>query len=205
MLFNSYIFLFGFLPITLLGYFVLALRSVRLGAGWLALASLVFYGYWDVRYVPLLLGSIVFNFLIGARINAAARTRRAGRLLAVGVTGNLLLLGYFKYADFFLGSIAAISGREIGALGIVLPLGISFFTFTQIAYLADARIGKASEYSATNYLLFVTYFPHLIAGPILHHREMMPQFADPATYRLRAENLAVGSTTSAQRSTQQAL
>ena len=194
MLFNSYTFLFAFLPIALLGYFVLARWSIKLAAGWLALASLVFYGYWDFHYVPLLLASIAFNYFVGAQINAAAGTKRAGRLLAAGVTVNLLLLGYFKYADFFLGSIATIVGDQVEMLGVILPLGISFFTFTQIAYLADARVGKASEYSATNYVLFVTYFPHLIAGPILHHREMMPQFADPATYRLRASNFAIGTT-----------
>jgi D-alanyl-lipoteichoic acid acyltransferase DltB (MBOAT superfamily) len=194
MLFNSYIFLFAFLPVTLVGYFLLARRSIKLAAGWLALASLFFYGYWDFHYVPLLLASIAFNFFVGNRINAAAGTKRAGRLLAIGVTVNLLLLGYFKYADFFLTSVAAVVGDQVEALGVILPLGISFFTFTQIAYLADARIGKASEYSATNYVLFVTYFPHLIAGPILHHREMMPQFADAATYRLRASNFAIGTT-----------
>ena len=99
MLFNSYIFLFGFLPVTLLGYFLLARRSIKVAAAWLALASLFFYGYWDFHYVPLLLASIAFNYLVGDRINAAAGTKRAGRLLAVGVAVNLLLLGYFKYAS----------------------------------------------------------------------------------------------------------
>ncbi len=193
MLFNSYAFLLLYLPITLVGYFLLARRDIRYAAGWLALASLLFYGYWDFHYFPLLLASIVFNFVVGGRINRAAGTPAATRLLAFGVAVDLALLGYFKYADFFLDSIAALTGDPPPHLGIILPLGISFFTFTQIAYLADARIGKAREYNFTNYVLFVTYFPHLIAGPILHHKEMMPQFADPETYRIRAGNFAVGS------------
>jgi D-alanyl-lipoteichoic acid acyltransferase DltB (MBOAT superfamily) len=193
MLFNSYAFLLGFLPMTILGYFLLARVRVTLAAAWLGLMSIFFYGYWDFHYVPLLLASILFNFAVGARINRAAGTATAGRLLAFGVIVDLALLGYFKYADFFLDSAAAVLGHDPRHLGIILPLGISFYTFTQIAYLADARIGKAREYNFTNYVLFVTYFPHLIAGPILHHREMMPQFAAAETYRLRASNFAVGS------------
>jgi len=193
MLFNSYTFLLGFLPVTLLGYFVLARVRVTWAAAWLALASIWFYGYWDLHYVPLLLASIIFNFVVGGKINAAAGTAAATRLLAFGVAVNLCLLAYFKYADFFLANLAAITAIPLEPLGVILPLGISFFTFTQIAYLADARIGKAREYNFTNYVLFVTYFPHLIAGPILHHREMMPQFAASETYRLRASNFSVGS------------
>ncbi len=193
MLFNSYTFLLGFLPVTLIAYFVLARFQVKWAAAWLALASLWFYGYWDLHYVPLLLASITFNFIVGGRINAVAGTPAATRLLVFGVAVNLGLLAYFKYADFFLTNLAVLTDAPLEPLGIILPLGISFFTFTQIAYLADARAGKAREYNFTNYVLFVTYFPHLIAGPILHHREMMPQFASPDTYRLRASNFAVGS------------
>jgi D-alanyl-lipoteichoic acid acyltransferase DltB (MBOAT superfamily) len=195
MLFNSYAFLFLFLPITAVGYFLLARRvGIQAAAAWLALASLFFYGYWDYHYVPLLLASIACNFVVGGRINAAHGTSRGKRLLIVGVAVNLALLAYYKYADFFLSSVATIAGEHIKPLGIILPLGISFFTFTQIAYLADAYIGKAKEYNFTNYVLFVTYFPHLIAGPILHHREMMPQFASRETYILRASNMSVGFT-----------
>lgn len=194
MLFNSYAFLLLFLPVSLLGYFLLArVAGKSAAAAWLAGASLFFYGYWDFHYVPLLLASISFNFLIGSRIGRHAGTPLATRLLAWGVATNLALLGYFKYADFFLGTVATLTDAPIEPLHIILPLGISFFTFTQIAYLADARLGKAKEYNFTNYVLFVTYFPHLIAGPILHHKEMMPQFADSATYRFQSSNLAVGS------------
>ena len=197
MLFNSYEFIFGFLPIVFLGFLWLASVSHFLAAGWLTLASLFFYGWWNPAYVGLLLGSIVFNFMIGVSIGRASgqgQRRRARWLLTAGVTGDLALLGYYKYADFFLRNVDALAGTHYAGLGIVLPLGISFFTFTQIAYLADAYQGKAREYRFVHYALFVTYFPHLIAGPVLHHKEMMPQFALASTYRLRWENIAVGLT-----------
>ncbi len=197
MLFNSYAFIFGFLPIVLLGFLWLAGVSHFLAAGWLTLASLLFYGWWNPAYVGLLLGSIVFNFMIGVAIGRDAgrgQRRRARWLLTAGVAGDLALLGYYKYAGFFLRNLDALAGTQYAWLDIVLPLGISFFTFTQIAYLADAYQGKAREYRFVHYALFVTYFPHLIAGPILHHGEMMPQFALASTYRLRWENISVGLT-----------
>jgi len=197
MLFNSLPFLFLFLPLTLAGFFALGRYNRKLAAGWLAAASLVFYGWWNVTYVTLLLGSMIFNYQVGTaivRARAGGESRRAGRLLALGVTANLVLLGYYKYANFFLDSVNAALGTGYSLGEIILPLGISFFTFTQIAFLADAREGKAEEYSPVHYALFVTYFPHLIAGPILHHREMMPQFAQPSIYRVSAENLSVGLT-----------
>jgi len=113
-------------------------------------------------------------------------------VLVLGIVFNLGLLGYYKYADFFIANVNAVLGSHVGLLHVALPLGISFFTFTQIAYLVDAWKGKAAEYSATNYLLFVTFFPHLLAGPIIHHKEMMPQFADPALKRFDWENFARG-------------
>jgi alginate O-acetyltransferase complex protein AlgI len=196
-LFNSYQFIFGFLPIVFLGFLWFARTSHFLAAGWLTLASLFFYGWWNPAYIGLLLGSILFNFMIGVAIGRAAgrnQRRRARWLLIVGIAGDLGLLGYYKYADFFLRNVDAVLGTHFSGLGIVLPLGISFFTFTQIAYLADAYKGEAREYRFVHYGLFVTYFPHLIAGPILHHKEMMPQFAEAETYRLKWENLAVGLT-----------
>jgi D-alanyl-lipoteichoic acid acyltransferase DltB (MBOAT superfamily) len=126
---------------------------------------------------------------------SAARGVPARRgLLCLGVAANLALLGYFKYANFFVDNLDAALGLGWHLEPIVLPLGISFFTFTQIAYLVDAFRGEAREYNGMHYALFVTYFPHLIAGPVLHHKEMMPQFADPATYRPRWSNFAVGLT-----------
>jgi D-alanyl-lipoteichoic acid acyltransferase DltB (MBOAT superfamily) len=195
MLFNSYIFLFAFLPATYVGYFGLTRFAPHLAKPWLAAASFVFYGAWDIRFVPILAGSIVVNFMIGARIAralAGGQHAAARRVLALGIVANLALLGWFKYANFFVQTAGAIAGTvwELGA--IVLPLGISFFTFTQIAYLADAAQGRAREYDPIDYCLFVTYFPHLIAGPILHHAEMMPQFGRPAAQRRDAGLLDIG-------------
>ena len=192
MLFNSYAFIFVFLPLTLAGFFLIGRFSTAYAAAWLAAASLVFYGYWNVVYVPLLLASIVFNHGVGVRL--AARPSRA--LLTAGVSANLLLLGYFKYADFFVGNLntLGIPGEGLTLPGVILPLGISFFTFTQIAFLVDVHQRKAAEPSFIHYGLFVTYFPHLIAGPVLHHKEMMPQFARAESYRFEWENFAVGLT-----------
>ena len=192
MLFNSYPFMFLFLPITLAGFFGLARLDRRLAAAWLVLASLFFYGWWNPRYLALLGGSIVFNHLMGLSIARALNAQARRRLLIVGIVGDLSLLAYYKYADFLLSSIGILAHRDLGRIGVVLPLGISFFTFTQIAFLVDVSRGIATEVNPIHYGLFVTYFPHLIAGPVLHHKEMMPQFDRPTTYRPRANELASG-------------
>ncbi|MBI1175175.1 MAG: MBOAT family protein [Sideroxydans sp.] len=197
MLFNSYGFIFLYLPVVVLGFFQLARLDHRYAAAWLALASLFFYGYWNPAYIGLLLGSIVANYSFGtwiAKAGVKGDDRGKKRLLVAAITANLLLLGYYKYANFFLGSVNDVAGTHWSFGEIILPLGISFFTFTQIAFLVDTYQGKVKEYNFVHYLLFVTYFPHLIAGPILHHKEMMPQFAHAATYRFSYENMAVGST-----------
>ncbi|HJV74666.1 MAG TPA: MBOAT family protein [Noviherbaspirillum sp.] len=191
MLFNSFAFLFLFLPITAAVFFVLAKKSQGLAAGWLAAASLFFYGWWSLLYLPLLICSIVFNYWSGLRIaHATGSARRYWLIFAIII--DLGLLAYFKYADFFISTINAIAQSDVDALNIILPIGISFFTFTQIAFLVDTYQEKVREYRFLHYLLFVTYFPHLIAGPVLHHKEMMPQFAEAATYRLSLKNLAIG-------------
>jgi D-alanyl-lipoteichoic acid acyltransferase DltB (MBOAT superfamily) len=197
LLFNSFPFIFLFLPGALAGFFLLGRVSDRLAAGWLTVASLVFYGWWDVRYVALLLGSIGFNFVLGTRIARQRNSRglSGGKtLLVVAIIANLALLAYFKYAIFFLTNLQALTGQFVTLSDIALPLGISFFTFTQIAFLVDAHRGIAHEYRFMHYALFVSYFPHLIAGPILHHREMMPQFRQRTTYKLNWESIAVGLT-----------
>lgn len=192
MLFNSFEFLGVFLPITFLGFFLLARYSEKASAGWLAAASIVFYGWWSVAYIPLLLASVVLNYFAGMRIGHGPAEQKRAWLWAA-VIANLGLLAYFKYADFLVGSVNAVAHTDFLLLNVVLPIGISFFTFTQIAFLVDTYQGKVREYRFVHYLLFVTYFPHLIAGPVLHHKEMMPQFADPKTYRLSYANIAVGS------------
>jgi alginate O-acetyltransferase complex protein AlgI len=192
MLFNSHAFLFGFLPVVLLAYFAAARRGGEWANAVLAAASLFFYGWWDVRYLPLLLGSIAVNYACSLRIRAAAGRAR-GRWLTFAVAANLALLGWYKYAGFFAGAAAALTGWQVPLVKIVLPVGISFFTFTQIAFLVDTARGLVRESRFLHYLLFVTYFPHLVAGPVLHHREMMPQFADRANLVPRASNFAIGA------------
>ena len=193
MLFNSYVFLLAYLPVTVAGFFMLGRRSQLWAAAWLAGASLFFYGWWDYRYLPLLLGSVVLNYACAALL-ARGRGGHRKALLTVAVAANLGLLGYYKYAGFFVASVAELLAQPLPALHVILPVGISFFTFTQIAFLVDTYRGQARESRFVHYLLFVTYFPHLIAGPVLHHKEMMPQFAARRTFRLSAGNVAVGST-----------
>ena len=194
MLFNSYVFIFLFLPLTLAGFSAcshfLGPRAAKL---WLTCLSLFFYGWWNPLYLGLIIPSILGNFWMGRVISSRSR---AGLSFAphvyFAIGANLLLLGYFKYANFFVDNINLISGWNWTLDKIVLPLGISFFTFTQIAYILDARQGKLSENTLEDFLLFVTFFPHLIAGPVIHHSEMMPQFEDPKTYRFHWDNFAIG-------------
>jgi D-alanyl-lipoteichoic acid acyltransferase DltB (MBOAT superfamily) len=198
MLFNSYVFIFAFLPLTLAVFYLLGAYARRADVAiiWLVLASLLFYGWWNPRYLVLIIASMMFNYWVGMSLSRSLDSGAGHRriLLAFGVGANLLLLGYYKYANFFVQNVDAAFGLGWQMQHIVLPLGISFFTFTQIAYLVDAFRGEAREYNAMHYGLFVTFFPHLIAGPVLHHKEMMPQFGDPATYRPRWSNFAVGLT-----------
>jgi alginate O-acetyltransferase complex protein AlgI len=191
LLFNSYQFLLLFLPITLVGYFAIGKHSRPLGLTWLALCSLFFYAWWDWRYLGLLSVSILLNFWFGRRIATASQTRKSVWLtVAIGL--NLILLTYYKYADLFIATANQSFGTNVGLLHVVLPLGISFFTFTQIAYLVDVYGGKANETKFIPYVLFVTYFPHLIAGPVLHHAQMMPQFLKSHIFKPRVWLFVVG-------------
>jgi D-alanyl-lipoteichoic acid acyltransferase DltB (MBOAT superfamily) len=163
---------------------------------WLLGASLLFYGYWNIKFLPLLLGSIFWNYYCGfLLIQSEARNisnLQRKIIVSFGIIVNLLLLGYFKYTDFFIANINFISKQNFSLLHLVLPIGISFFTFTQIAYLVDAYKDTAQEYSFINYGLFVTFFPHLLAGPIIHHREMMPQFDQMRNKMINYKNIVEG-------------
>lgn len=195
MLFNSYEFLFLFLPATLLGYYWIARKGHEPAIAWLVLASLFFYGWWNPVYLLLLIVSMLVNFGVGGILDKAhcSDMRHRGKAwLIVGVAFNLLLLGYFKYANFTINSLNTLADTDFHLDAIVLPLAISFFTFQQIAYLVDAHQGRAREYRFAHYALFVTFFPQLIAGPIVHHRDMLPQFMQPGSLSPRAANISIG-------------
>ncbi len=200
MLFNSPAFLFLFLPVTVLGFELFGRLGRTWVIAWLALASLVFYAAWNPVFVLLLLASVTLNYAFAWRIGRAApssTTRR--RWLAAGVTLNLLILFRYKYLAHLLLVLHGL-GLPLNAHPVLLPLGISFFTFTQISYLVDLAQGQAELQDPLSYLLFVTFFPHLIAGPILHHKEMMPQFSAHTPdghlrrFRLRLDDVSVGTT-----------
>jgi len=184
MLFNSYRFLFVFLPIAMLGFQLLGRYGRRPVIAWLAFASVVFYAAWNFKFVFFLIASILVNYLAAAAIATAPEDSvRRKRLLFLGVTLNLLALFYFKYLFKAILLLDSMHLANLHPHSILLPLGISFFTFTQISYLVDLAQGQAERQDFLSYLLFVTFFPHLIAGPILHHKEMMPQFG-----RIRPED-----------------
>lgn len=164
-------------------------------SAFLAVASLFFYSYWNINYLPLILTSMLFNYYIGQRVSDREGKTfglSAKGVLTVGIIGNLGLLGYFKYADFFIGNVNTVFGANFELLHLLLPLAISFFTFQQIAYLVDSYKKGTKEYNFVNYALFVTFFPQLIAGPIVHHKEMMPQFAAKENKFLNYDNIAKG-------------
>jgi len=189
MLFNSYIFIFIFLPIVLIGFHLLGKRGHRrIAISWLVIASLFFYGWWNPAYLGLILTSILFNYAIGASLGG----KPSKFVLTFGISVNLGLLGYFKYANFFVDNFNVLVNGSVHLEQIFLPLAISFFTFQQITYLVDAHRGLTKEYNFLHYCLFVTFFPQLIAGPIVHHKEMLPQFENDVIYRLRASHLTVG-------------
>jgi D-alanyl-lipoteichoic acid acyltransferase DltB (MBOAT superfamily) len=197
MLFNSYEFIFFFLPITLIVFsFIGNFGRKRTSILWLVGTSLFYYAWWNPAYLWLISASIISNYAFGIILSKQSTHNRLSKktILASGIFLNLLLLGYFKYANFFFDNISSMLGQATHIETIILPVAISFFTFQQIAYLVDAYEGKAQEYSFLHYCLFVTFFPQLICGPINHHKDMMPQFENDSTYKLRSANIAVGMT-----------
>lgn len=195
MLFNSYIFIFLFCPITFIVFYSIGARGHhRLALSWLVGASLFFYGWWNPAHLVLIIASIFFNYGIGLSLGGRNATTPSRWLLGFGVTLNLSLIGYYKYANFFLDNMPFALGSQYHIEKIILPLGISFFTFQQIAYLMDAYRGETKDHSFLHYCLFVTFFPQLIAGPIVHHKEMLPQFGQAMLYKFDLETLSVGLT-----------
>jgi len=189
MLFNSHIFIFLFLPITLFGFYILRKSdSGKLAILWLVLTSLIFYGWWNPIYLVLLIFSMGFNFIVGLKLTK----NKNKTFLFFGVLINLLLLGYFKYTNFFIDYLNFLFETQYNLEKIILPLAISFFTFQQIAYLIDAFRQETQEYSLLHYALFVTFFPQLIAGPIVHHKEMLPQFNNKYLGVKWQENISIG-------------
>ena len=193
MLFNSYIFVFLFLPMTLAGWYVLNhLKAYEPAKLFLAGMSLWFYGYFNIYYLAVIVASILGNYCLSYMMKFS-RTKFTSRMgLAAGIVLNLGFLFYFKYYDFFFENINGIFHTDFNLKHILLPLGISFFTFQQLSFIIDRCKGKAEHYSFINYLTFVTFFPQLIAGPIVLYQEMMPQFEDTSKRRMNFDNFAKG-------------
>jgi alginate O-acetyltransferase complex protein AlgI len=196
-LFNSYLFIFIFLPLTLFAYFSVCNFSHRVGVYTLILSSLLFYACFDVRYTILVLGSILFNFTISQALarTLGERTSLKRRVyVTLGVCFNLGLLGYYKYTDFFIANVNSLLGSSYALQHIFLPLGISFFTFQQIGYVVDVYNRETIPPHLREYMIFVLFFPHLVAGPIVHNREIIVQFQDHERKTPRWDNLYAGLT-----------
>jgi D-alanyl-lipoteichoic acid acyltransferase DltB (MBOAT superfamily) len=198
MIFSSYGFIFLFLPAVFAGYFLFNRAGYRYIAKlWLVAASFLFYAQGSPAFFPFFLASVVGNYIMGTLLAAIRETETTARAqskaaLAIGLAANVALLGYYKYTDFFITNINTVARTDIALRHIVLPIGISFFTFQLIAFLVDAYRGLTKSYSIIDYLLFITFFPQLIVGPIVHHGEMVPQFEDETKARLNWDNVAAG-------------
>jgi len=192
MLFNSWEFLLVFLPLTFAVYFYLNhLQKTYIAKAWLFLASMIFYGWWNPGYLLIISVSIVVNFCVARWLSGFEGLPRKAIMIA-GIVFNIGLLGYYKYADFFIDNFNYVFGYDYNLLNIILPLGISFFTFQQIAFVVDTYKGTLPKTDFIEYGTFVTFFPQLVAGPITHHREMIPQFQDPARFSINLDNIAKG-------------
>ncbi len=193
MLFNSFSFIFLFLPITAAVFFVLGRSSKpERGLIWLTFASLFFYGWWNPAYLLLIFASILMNFGVSRALDRVGAYGTRKLLLILGISLNLGFLVYFKYMNLLVDTVNRCTGADVFLDEIVLPLAISFFTFQQIAFLVDAYRNETQEYSFIHYCLFVCFFPQLIAGPIVHHKEMLSQFMRSETFRVSSRNFAIG-------------
>ncbi|WP_343859617.1 MBOAT family O-acyltransferase [Aliiglaciecola litoralis] len=196
MLFNSHEFILLFLPICFVLFFALSNIHRRISISFLILASLFFYGWWKVEYLALIILSIACNYAFAKAISKwlTLSKFKSKLLLTCGVSANLLLLGYYKYANFFVSQVNVLLVDDIYFSKIILPLAISFFTFQQIAYLVDSYRKEIEHHSFLEYCLFVTFFPQLIAGPIVHHKEMLPQFFNESSFKPNANHISIGLT-----------
>jgi D-alanyl-lipoteichoic acid acyltransferase DltB (MBOAT superfamily) len=195
MTFNDPGFIFIFVPLAIAGFALFARIGKRSALAFLTFMSFIFYAQWNPKYVVVLVGSILLNYTVSRLMTRAeARERVQHAWLVFGIIANLGLLAYFKYLYPSLNFLVRRGLYQHSFGSIALPLGISFFTFTQIAYLVDLKRGAASRETLLNYSLFVTFFPHLVAGPIIHHKEMMPQFRQTEKYRLDPADVSLGVT-----------
>lgn len=192
MLFNSFEFIFVFLPIIFVGYYVLNKVNFTLSKVWLLVGSLFFYSWWNPVYLPLILSSIFVNYFIGTWLGNAEGKRKRQTILTAGLIFNIALLGYFKYYDFFITNLNTLFSTDFNVLHLVLPLAISFFTFQQIGYLVDSYRLETKGYRFFDYALFVSFFPQLIAGPIVHHSEVMSQFENRQNKVIQFKNISLG-------------
>ncbi len=196
MIFSSYGFFFIFLPTVFITYFTLnRFKFYSAAKWWLVLSSLFFYAYASISFFPFFVGSVLINYGIGLLLSKyhgfkISKTRKL--ILIIGIIENIVLLGYYKYMDFFITNINWLTGNNMPLIKIVLPIGISFFTFQLIAYLVDSYRGETKEYSLQNYLLFITFFPQLIVGPIVHHKDVVPQYQNKKIRKINFENLSTG-------------
>ena len=194
MLFNSYVFVFLFFPIVILGWFLLNhFKKYELAKVFLTIASLYFYGYFNWSYLLIIVSSIVLNYIFsGILLSKNSKSIFRKIIFAIAMCLNIGSLGLFKYYDFLIENINTVFNASFTLLNVLLPLGISFFTFQQLSYIIDSYKGDVPKYSFFDYALFVTYFPQLIAGPIVTHDEMVPQFADESKKKFNADNFACG-------------
>lgn len=193
MLFNSFVFIFAFLPIVFVGYYALnRYKNSNLAMLWLAAGSLFFYGYFVPKYLILLAISILFNYGMGELIRRTSNRKWKLLNLIIGLAFNIGLLGYYKYADFFITNFNAAFSTDYNLMHLILPLGLSFITFQKIAYLVDVYQGEETDYQFTHFALFATFFPQLIAGPIVHHKEIIPQFEDERNRHIQWDNISKG-------------